>query len=124
MLALELDCDGGARAWGATESGPGTGSMELERLTGLQHPACPFQRPELRELYDINITKVPVPVPDITPGQPRLTCQADALAEDGKVAGFDTLKRGWLAHPGGSSVEHRRGEILIHNPMVLTYDAD
>lgn len=124
MLALELDCDGGVIAWDATESGHGTGSMELERLTGLQQPACPFQRPELRELYDINITKVPVPVPDITPGQPRLTYQAVALAEDGKVAGFDTLKRGWIWHPGESSVEQLAGEIIIHNTMLWRDDAD
>lgn len=45
MLALELDCDGGVLAWDATESGFGTGTLDLERLTGLQRPACPFQRP-------------------------------------------------------------------------------
>ncbi len=123
MLALELDCDGGAIAWDATKAGYGAGTMELERLTGLQRPACPSQRPGLSDLYDLDITEVPVPTPGITPGQPRPTYRAVALAEDGRVAGFDTLKRGWIWHPGESSIEQLDGEILPHNTMLWRDEA-
>jgi len=118
MLALELDCASGVIAWDATESGYGTGSLELERLTGLQRPACPYQRPKLSDLYELDITEVPVPTPGITPGQPSPSYRAVSLAEDGRVAGFTTLDRGWIWRPGESFVEELEGEIVAHNTML------
>jgi hypothetical protein len=118
MLALELDCSTGVIAWEATESGYDTGTLELERLTGLTRPACPVQRPRLSDLYEFEITEVPVPIPDGTPGQPQIHYHAEAMAEDGTVAGYDNAGRGWIWQPGESSIEQLDGEIISGNTML------
>src|SRR5690625_7996569 len=71
MLALELDCASGVIAWDATESGYGTGSLELERLTGLQRPACPYRRAKLSDHYELDHIEVADTTIGSTQLQPR-----------------------------------------------------
>jgi len=124
MLALELDCETGVVAWDGTESGYGTGTLELERLTKLKRPACPVERPKVNDLYDLEIVEVPVPTPEVTPGEPRVTYRAATMAEDGTVAGYDTLERGWIWRPGEPAIEQLEGEIIGHNTMLWRREAD
>src|SRR5690625_7589916 len=102
----------------ATDSGYVTGSLELERLTCLQRPACPYQRPKLSDLYELDITGVPVPTPGITPGQPSPSYPARSLAEDGRVRGLTTPARRWLRRPGGGLGAGLAAGVVAHNPRV------
>lgn len=114
MLALELDCESGVIAWDATESGFGTGTLELERLTRLERLACPFERPQLTDLYDVEISEIPFP--EWSPGS--LSYRATAIAEDGTVAGFHTGDRAWFWRPGEAEVELIDGDIPAFSTML------
>lgn len=120
MLALELDCDSGAIAWDGSESGYDTGTLQLERLTRLERVACPTKRPQLTDLYNVEIAEIPFPA--WSPGAPSY--RAVALAEDGTVAGFHTEDRGWVWRPGDEAVELIDGDISAFSPMLWRHNAD
>ena len=96
-LELELDCQGGSASFDSPLPEFGSGTLELDRLTYLARPACPYERPKLTELFEISYEEI-----EIIPGPPsdpnRLRSQD--LAEDGTVIAFDG----------------RNNQLKIHSP--------
>ena len=80
-LELELDCEGGTALFDSPLPEFGAGSLELERLTFLDRPACPWIRPSLTDLYDITWNEIP---------NEEVQAQAWSVANDGTVAGWST----------------------------------
>jgi len=80
-LTLELDCQGGNVLFDSPLSGFGAGSLELDRLTHLARPACPWVKPKLTDLYHISWNEIP---------NEDAQVQAWSVANDGTVAGWST----------------------------------
>ena len=90
QLTLEIDCNAGKANWDSEEPGFGSGQHELERLTLLEQPACPYQAPSLTDLFEVEYMKIPLVIPPDDPnevvrdGNVVLT----DIALDGTVVGF------------------------------------
>ena len=81
-LVLELKCLSGSVSYESVFSEFGSGSQELTRLTFLQRPRCPWEKPKLTDLYEITWTEIP-----IVPSNPELldNIRAQSIANDGTV---------------------------------------
>jgi hypothetical protein len=58
-LTFELACDGGSAHYQSVLPAFGSGDFDLTRLTSLREVACPWHRPKLTELYDIDVRILP-----------------------------------------------------------------
>ena len=121
-LALDLDCDGGAAAWSALDADYGEGEMDLTRLTTPERPGCPLTRPKFSDLYDFELTVIPVTVPG-GPTKNRPT----GLALNGMVVGYRPGGPGgnwvWRWRPGDPQVEELLGKTRT-NFVLVTPDGD
>lgn len=79
-LELELDCDSGTARYQSESFG--TGEQPLYLLTRSVPVGCPYQRPSLTDLFDIEYT--PIPVPASSPGNLR-PLFAKGIADDGTI---------------------------------------
>lgn len=74
-LTFDLACDGGSSSYESILPAFGSGQFELARLTSLHEVACPWQRPSLTDLYDIEVTPLPSAIADY-PGEQALAFRA------------------------------------------------
>ena len=84
-MELTLECDTGLASYFPTEDGFAEGQLDLQRLTRLESPACPWVKPKLADLYDFEWTELPVPT-YITPMNP-VYFRMYSIADDGTVLG-------------------------------------
>ena len=99
-LVLELDCQGGTALFESPLPEFGAGSLELDRLTYLSRPACPYQPPSFSELFEVSYEEIGiVPGPPNNPNRLR----AQDLAEDGTVIAFDGFHNQVKIHRPGSA---------------------
>ena len=97
-LELTLDCASGDADYAPTEPGFASGRFDLKRLTQLEQPTCPWVKPKLTDLYDLEWTALPeLPNPEDR-GYEGFFGQ-NALADDGSVAGVDEDSRIILLRP-------------------------
>jgi hypothetical protein len=82
-LTFDLACDGGSSSYASILPAFGSGQFELTRLTSLHEVACPWQRPGLTDLYDIEVTPLPSAIADY-PGEQVLAFRA-AMDDDGLI---------------------------------------
>ena len=80
-LTLEIDCEVGIAHYDSNIPGFGSGELELDRLTQMSRPACPWVKPKLTDLYDISWNEIP---------NEEAQVQAWSVANDGTVAGWST----------------------------------
>lgn len=93
QLTLDIDCDTGAATWESVEPGFGTGQLNLDRLTQLNQPACPWQAPSLTDLFEIEYTEIPLVIPPDNPDESVRNGNVEVtdIALDGTVVGFRHL---------------------------------
>lgn len=130
-LVLELDCNGGSAQYDSELAPFGSGDFDLTRLSRLERPDCPWERPKFTDLYEIAWKEIPIAerAPD-APGD-RLdsnNIQAQSIADDGTVVaarGGDPTFDGWrlaLWRPGADE-----WDVLAHRinrtPVVIAPDA-
>lgn len=84
-LELALECDSGEARWTTSAEGFSAGSLQLQRLTRLASPACPWVKPKLTDLYDFEWTELPIPA-YTTPLNP-VNFKMNSIADDGTVVG-------------------------------------
>ena len=60
-VEMSLDCDVGTASFSSNLEGFGNGTFELNRLTLLKSPACPWVTPKLTDLYEVTWTEIPIP---------------------------------------------------------------
>ena len=84
-LELALECDSGEARWTTSAEGFSAGSLQLQRLTRLASPACPWVKPKLTDLYDLEWTELPIP-PFLTPLS-DVYFKILSIADDGTVVG-------------------------------------
>lgn len=105
-VELALGCDSGAAEYEATASGFGSGRFDLEVLARLAKPACPWVKPTLTDLYDLEWTELPIPA-YTTPLSP-VHFEMNSIADDGTVLGGGRWD-GWAGvvrlRPGGTEWE-------------------
>ena len=102
-LIFEIDCDGGTAAYDSEVTGFGSGMFQLDRLTQMHRPACPYQAPKLTDLYKISYEELRI-LPGPPPGDPN-RLRAKDIAEDGTVI----ASNGWshqvkMLRPGARSL--------------------
>ncbi|MCK9488180.1 MAG: hypothetical protein M0Q42_02050 [Xanthomonadales bacterium] len=92
-LELAIGCDTGSARYDSLLPEFGAGEYDMiERLSALAAPAaCPWVAPTLTDLYDIQVTELPV-TPEVKtspplPGSPGLIFVTD-VADDGTIAGI------------------------------------
>lgn len=61
-LTFELGCKGGTASYNSVLPAFGSGNLDLTRLTSLHEVSCPWQRPKLTDLYEIELTDLPVSI--------------------------------------------------------------
>jgi hypothetical protein len=61
-LTFDLACGGGTAEYASVLPSFGDGQFELSRLTSLEALACPWQRPALADLYEIELIELPVAI--------------------------------------------------------------
>jgi uncharacterized membrane protein len=76
-VEMSLDCDVGTASFSSNLEGFGSGTFELNRLTLLKSPACPWEAPKLTDLYEVTWTEIPIPA-----NQLRFTL---GIADDGTI---------------------------------------
>ena len=84
-MELALECDAGQASYFPAEEGFAEGQLDLQRLTRLESPACPWVKPKLTDLYDLEWTELPVPA-YTTPMNP-VHFEMRSIADDGTVLG-------------------------------------
>ncbi len=126
-LALDLECKTGTLAWASMIEGFGEGSRDLKRLNTLASPACPTVRPKLTDLYDIEVTAVPL--------NEQLGLLVLDVADDGTVLGISridgTNNTPWVLSPepgaewvslGGPSIQGG-WPVDVSQSVFLSLDA-
>lgn len=82
-LVMELECSAGAASYDSNLPEFGSGDFDLNRLTQLKRPDCPWSRPKLSDLYEITWNEIPIR--QGTPMDPN-NIQAADIADDGTIA--------------------------------------
>lgn len=105
-LTFELACDGGNASYQSVLPAFGNGEFDLARLTSLHEVACPWQRPKLTDLYDIELTELPVAIE----GYPadRVLAFVARIEHQGVIwalASVDEVRRVVRLMPGAESWE-------------------
>lgn len=77
-LQITLDCEAGTAIFQSSMEQFGSGVFELDRLTLLKSPTCPWVAPQLSELYEFSWNEVPVPM--------GVRLAARSIADDGTIA--------------------------------------
>ena len=102
-IEMSLDCDVGDASFVSNESGFIAGSFQLRHLTRLLKPACPWVKPKLTDLYDLELTELPAmpqapPWPgDVVSADPGAGSQVRSVANDGSVVGVRNIPTGEIA---------------------------
>jgi hypothetical protein len=136
-LTLDIDCDRGTASYESPVAGFGSGVLELVRLTQLRRLACPWQRPALTDLFDIELIELPVepatPPPDtiVSLGSGNLI-QAQSVADDGTVAAARRLFRDIAGAPSyyylparlrpGAAHWENDSTVPAQRPMLIAAD--
>ena len=110
-LVLEIDCMEGTAHYESLLPEFGSGTLELERLSFLDSPDCPWEQPRLSDLYDISWVEIP-----IAEGE-RIS--AVSISDNGVIAGINRSDTGGtgvpfnlaLWRPEGDQWEMIPGEI-------------
>lgn len=112
-LTLELDCQGGGALFDSTLPEFGAGSLELDRLTYLARPACPWVRPKLTDLYDISWNEIP---------NEEVQAQAWSVANDGTLAGWSTDMGLALWRPDTGEWQFEEDQEIVNISMFISPD--
>ncbi len=89
-LELALDCQAGTAHYQSPLDGFGSGSFsDVQRLSWLAQPACPWQAPTLTDLYRFELVEIPVHEPA---GHDNAMVQG--LADDGTVIATQPVEDG------------------------------
>ncbi len=91
-VELHFSCDEATASYNATAQGYGFGTFHLKPLTRLAKPACPYVKPKLTDLYDLEWTALPVPRYE-TPLS-DVNFRMYSIADDGTVVG-EGAWNGW-----------------------------
>jgi len=83
-LELDLSCEGATATYAATAEGFGSGSFDLKPLTKLAKPACPWVKPKLTDLYELEWVELPV---EYQGNSVLRNVKASVVANDGAVFG-------------------------------------
>ena len=89
-LELTLQCDRGTGTYHPEIAGFPAGTFDLYRVTSLQHLPCPWVKPKLDELYDLEWVELPIP-PESTIIRGQRTFELSSLVDDGTVVGVGSL---------------------------------
>lgn len=89
---LSLECDSGTGTYTPSASGFESGHFQLQRLTRLASPACPWVQPTLTDLYDLEWTDLPML--SNSADRPVENFQMTSMADDGAVVGVASWD-GW-----------------------------
>jgi hypothetical protein len=84
-LELTLQCDRGTGAYHPEMAGFAAGTFDLYRVTSLQHLPCPWVKPKLDELYDLEWVELPIPR-NVSPMDEQFF-EMTSIADDGTVVG-------------------------------------
>jgi len=79
-LTLEVDCDQGVAQYHSSEAAFGTGQFALVRLSSLGAVSCPWQRPEITDLYEFDLET-------IYEGQRITLIGPSSITNDGVIVG-------------------------------------
>lgn len=95
-LTLEIDCEEGTAVWESAAGAFGAGELDLERLTALDRPPCPYQAPKFTDLFEVEYTEIPLVDP---PSDPNEAVQdgnivATDVALDGTVVAYRRISGG------------------------------
>ena len=82
-LTFDLACQGGSARYESVLPAFGNGGFDLTRLTSLHEVACPWQRPTLTDLYDFDLTEVPIDPGDL-PFNPNIV-EVRSITNEGTV---------------------------------------
>jgi hypothetical protein len=118
-LTMELNCSAGSAQYDSQIAEFGSGAFDLNRLTLLKRPDCPYVRPKLQDLYEITWNEIPI--------EPDTNIQAQSIANDGTIAAA------LVSPPDGKSQlalwrpESREWEIvprqIMRDPVNISGDA-
>ena len=112
-LELELDCQGGSAQYDSLLQEYGAGSLELERLTYLVKPTCPWIRPSLTDLYDFDIAPVPLAFDGAPP-----SLRARDIADDGTVVAWAPNGTIWRWRRGENDLTELSSDTFMRDPLV------
>ena len=84
-LELTLQCDRGTGVYQPTMAGFAAGSFALQRVTSLQHLPCPWVKPKLDDLYELEWVELPIPR-NVSPMDDQFF-EMTSIADDGTVVG-------------------------------------
>ncbi|TVQ28142.1 MAG: hypothetical protein EA370_16975 [Wenzhouxiangella sp.] len=76
-IEMSLGCELGTASFDSHLEAFGSGTFELNRLTLLKRPACPWVAPKLTDLYDVSWTEIPSPDNEVL--------FASSIADDGTI---------------------------------------
>jgi hypothetical protein len=89
---LELTCDRGVLRFESNVPSFGSGERQVQLLTRSVPAACPWVKPKIQDLYDIEYTELPIPGPDTSSGQLRVyAIQPRSIGDDGTVIAVEPL---------------------------------
>lgn len=95
-LSLEIECLDGTAQYDSEVSGFGSGGFELNRLTQVARPSCPYQAPSLTDLFEVEYAEIPLVIPPDDPNE--LVRDGNIvltdIALDGTVVGFRRVSGG------------------------------
>lgn len=77
-LTMDLQCSAGSAQYDSQLADFGSGDFDLNRLTQLKRPDCPYVQPKLQDLYEITWNEIPI--------DRDTKVQADAIANNGTIA--------------------------------------
>jgi len=113
-LELTLGCNEGTARFSSLLPEFGEGEMNLIRLTAIDRLACPWQAKPLQELYDIQLTEVPLRSPGTSPETFAWT-----MADDGSVAAWDMSNGSiWLWQPDAAEMVELTHAQRLTGPVL------
>lgn len=60
MMSMQLACEAGTVSYDSSLGPFGSGAQDLQRLTRVAQPACPYEKPELSDLYQFSWQDIPI----------------------------------------------------------------
>jgi hypothetical protein len=125
-LTFQLQCGSGAVRYESVLPAFGEGILDLQRLTSLHEVGCPWQRPTLADLYDIDVQALPTTI-DGASGERVYAFDAlvdghGTLWTDSSSIGFGLPLRLEAGEPHWRTAGELQMESLHFNRLMLAED--
>lgn len=59
-MSMALSCESGTVSYASSLNQFGSGTQNIQKLTRVAQPACPYQKPKLADLYDVTWEEIPI----------------------------------------------------------------